>query len=125
MTETAVCVSVPSEHDVEPRASGSLLPGTSIKIVDEGGQEVVQQDTPGEILVRAPSVVLGYMNNEKANSETFVEDADGRWVRTGDVGLITKVSSGNEQLVIVDRIKEMIKVMVRAVLHLKTDVHVR
>ena len=95
------------------RASGSLLPSTSVKLMDENGNEITQHDIPGEILVRAPSVVLGYLKNEKANAETFVQHEDGRWVRTGDVGLFTQVSSGNEQLVIVDRIKELIKVMVR------------
>lgn len=76
--------------------------------------EITALDQPGEILVRAPSVVLGYLHNEKANAATFVHDDDGgRWIRTGDIGLMTKVSSsGNEQLVIVDRIKELIKVMV-------------
>lgn len=65
----------------------------------------------------APSVVLGYMENQEARDETFSEGADGRWVRTGDVGLMTKVFFGNEQHVVVDRITEMIKVMVCAPLH--------
>lgn len=112
MTETSVCVSIPSEHDIEPRASGSLLPGTSVKLLDDQGMEITNLDQPGEILVQAPSVVLGYLHNEKANAATFVHDDDGRWIRTGDIGLMTISSSGNEQLVIVDRIKELIKVMV-------------
>lgn len=112
MTETSVCVSIPSEHDIAARASGSLLPGTSVKLLDERGMEISQLEKPGEILVQAPSVVLGYLHNEKANAATFVYDDDGRWIRTGDVGLMSKTNSGNEQLVIVDRIKELIKVMV-------------
>lgn len=112
MTETSVCVSVPSEHDVAMRASGSLLPGTSVKLMDESDKEITEHDRAGEIFVRGPSVVMGYLRNEKANAETFVQHSDGRWVRTGDVGLFTRVTSGNEQLVIVDRIKELIKVMV-------------
>lgn len=112
MTETSVCVSIPSEHDITARASGSLLPGTSVKLLDERGMEITQLEKPGEILVQAPSVVLGYLHNGKANAATFVYDIDGRWIRTGDVGLMSKTNSGNEQLVIVDRIKELIKVMV-------------
>lgn len=113
MTETSVCVAVPSEHDVVPRAAGSLLPANLVKLLDQDGQEIQGYDQPGEILVQAPSVVLGYLNDEKANASTFVHDGSGRWVRTGDVGLMTIAPSGNEQLVIVDRIKEVIKVMVR------------
>lgn len=112
MTETCVCVTVPSEHDIVPRAAGSLLPEIAVKLLGEDGKEITGHDQPGEIYVRSPSVVLGYLCNDKANSETFISDDEGRWIRTGDIGLMTKVSSGNEQLVIVDRIKEMIKVMV-------------
>lgn len=112
MTETSVCVSIPSEHDIAPGASGSLLPGTSVKLLDDQGMEITNLDQPGEILVQGPSVALGYLHNEQANAATFVHDDDGRWIRTGDVGLMSRTSSGNEQLVIVDRIKELIKAMV-------------
>ncbi|KAL6364170.1 hypothetical protein LRP88_02086 [Fusarium phalaenopsidis] len=112
MTETATVVSSPSEHDIFMKASGSLLPGTKAKIVDTAGNEITSYDCSGELLVQAPSVVLGYLNNEKATAETFVFDTDGRWIRTGDEALFTLAPSGNEQLVIVDRIKELIKVKV-------------
>jgi acyl-CoA synthetase (AMP-forming)/AMP-acid ligase II len=112
MTETATVVSSPSEHDIFMKASGSLLPGTKAKIVDTAGNEITSFDYSGELLVQAPSVVLGYLNNEKATAETFVFDTDGRWIRTGDEALFTLAPSGNEQLVIVDRIKELIKVKV-------------
>lgn len=54
-------------------------------------------------------MVLGYLNNDKANKETF---QDG-WMRTGDEAVIKKGPSGNEHVFIVDRIKELIKVKVR------------
>ncbi|KAG8163000.1 hypothetical protein KVR01_007478 [Diaporthe batatas] len=123
MTETSVCVTVPSEHDIVPRASGSLLPDMAIKLLGEDGKEITTHDQPGEIYVRSPSVVLGYLRNDKANSETFISGADGRWIRTGDIGLMTKVPSGNEQLVIVDRIKEMIKVMGHQVAPAELEAH--
>jgi long-subunit acyl-CoA synthetase (AMP-forming) len=53
-------------------------------------------------------VVLGYLNNDKANTETF---QDG-YMRTGDEAVIRKSPSGNEHIFIVDRIKELIKVKV-------------
>lgn len=116
MTETSVVVTSPSEHDVYPRASGSLLPATKAKIVDAEGREITEYEQPGELLVQGPAVVLGYLNNELATSETFVHHDDGRWIRTGDEALVALAPSGNEQIVIVDRIKELIKVKVRLIM---------
>jgi acyl-CoA synthetase (AMP-forming)/AMP-acid ligase II len=112
MTETSTVVSWTSEDDVVIKSAGSLLPGAKAKIVSQDGSEVTQYDTPGELYVQAPSVVLGYLHNEKATDETFVYHIDGRWIRTGDEAIITLAPSGNEHLVIVDRIKELIKVKV-------------
>ncbi|RSL82691.1 hypothetical protein CEP51_005000 [Fusarium floridanum] len=124
MTETATVVSSPSEHDIFMKASGSLLPGTKAKIVDAAGNEITGYDCSGELLVQAPSVVLGYLHNEKATAETFVFDADGRWIRTGDEALFTLAPSGNEQLVIVDRIKELIKVKGHQVAPAELEAHI-
>ncbi|KAL2670288.1 hypothetical protein Neosp_014755 [[Neocosmospora] mangrovei] len=124
MTETATVVSSPSEHDIFMKASGSLLPGTKAKIVDTAGNEITSYDCSGELLVQAPSVVLGYLNNEKSTAETFVFDADGRWIRTGDEALFTLTPSGNEQLVIVDRIKELIKVKGHQVAPAELEAHI-
>lgn len=52
------------------------------------------------------------MNNAKATAETFVWDEDGRWLRTGDVVVVRLSPLGAEHIVIVDRIKELIKVKV-------------
>jgi hypothetical protein len=112
MTETCTVVSWTSEHDILRGSSGSLLPGAKAKIVDAEGHEVTKHDQPGELYVQAPSVVIGYLNNEKATDETFVFHEDGRWIRTGDEAIMTKSKEGNEHLVIVDRIKELIKVKV-------------
>jgi long-subunit acyl-CoA synthetase (AMP-forming) len=54
--------------------------------------------------------VLGYLNNDKANKETF---QDG-YMRTGDEAVFKKGPNGHEHVFIVDRIKELIKVQVRA-----------
>ncbi len=73
------------------------------------GVELTGYDQPGELVVRSPSVVLGYLNNAKANKETF---RDG-WLYTGDEAVFRRGPKGNEHLFIVDRIKELIKVKVR------------
>ncbi|KAK0391756.1 hypothetical protein NLU13_1255 [Sarocladium strictum] len=124
MTETSVVVSSPSEHDIMPGASGSLLPGFKAKLIDASGAEITVHDKPGELLVQSPSVVLGYLNDQKATTETFVHDDDGRWVKTGDEVLITKSPSGNEQLFIVDRIKELIKVKGNQVAPAELEAHI-
>jgi acyl-CoA synthetase (AMP-forming)/AMP-acid ligase II len=85
-----------------------------VKLLSLEGVEITGYNQPGELVVQSPSVVLGYLNNDKANKETFIEDTDGRgrWMRTGDEAEIRKASSGNEHVVITDRIKELIKVKV-------------
>lgn len=72
------------------------------------GKEITEYDTPGELLIRSPSVVLGYLNNEKATKETF---QDG-WMHTGDEAVIRPSPQKAEHVFIVDRIKELIKVKV-------------
>ena len=72
------------------------------------GVEITGYDQPGELVVKSPSVVLGYLNNEKANKETF---QDG-WMRTGDEAVVSVSPKGYEHIFIVDRIKELIKVKV-------------
>ena len=88
---------------------GSLLPSVKAKIVSVEGNEITGYDQPGELVVTSPSVVLGYLNNDAANKETF---QDG-WMRTGDEAVIRKGPKGFEHVFIVDRIKELIKVKVR------------
>lgn len=112
LTEASPSVLHSSETDSLMGSSGSLLPGVKAKIIDLNGNEVTDHETPGELYVQAPNVTLGYLNNEKANTETFVWDKDGRWLRTGDEVLVRKSPGGFELFVVVDRIKELIKVKV-------------
>lgn len=69
---------------------GQVYPGTEIKIAEDG-----------EIIMRGPSVFLGYLHNEKATKETI--NADG-WLLTGDVGKI----DDDGFVYITDRKKELI-----------------
>jgi acyl-CoA synthetase (AMP-forming)/AMP-acid ligase II len=105
-TSTVVCSTHPT--DVFLGSSGTLLPGVEVRIMTPEGKEVTSYDTPGELVVRSPSVVLGYLNNEKATKETF-EDG---WMRTGDEAVVRVSPKGTEHIFIVDRIKELIKVKV-------------
>ena len=121
LTETCTVVCSSAVHDIWFGSSGSLISGTEGKIISSEGQEVTGHGQKGELLVKSASVVLGYLKNEKATRETFVDDADGRWMRTGDEVEIRKSPKGNEHVWIVDRIKELIKVKVGALAFLHAD----
>jgi ribosome assembly protein SQT1 len=115
LTETCTVVCSTPESDIWFGSSGSILPGFKAKIMSFDGVEITGYDQLGELVVKSPSVVLGYLNNDKANLETFLDDTDGggRWMRTGDEAVVRKAPSGYEHVFIVDRIKELIKVKVR------------
>ena len=74
--------------------------------MDPEGTEITNYNEPGELWVKSPSVVLGYLHNEKATQETFVDIEDGRYMRTGDEAVVAKSPQGHEHVFIVDRIKE-------------------
>ncbi|KAH9889197.1 acetyl-CoA synthetase-like protein [Xylariomycetidae sp. FL2044] len=123
LTETATVALSTSEHDVVVGTSGSLAPGVRVKLVDETGREIVEHGRRGELWIQSPSVTLGYLNNEKATAEAFVWDADGRWMRTGDIGLATLAPSGNEHFSVVERLKELIKVKGHQVAPAELEAH--
>jgi acyl-CoA synthetase (AMP-forming)/AMP-acid ligase II len=106
LTETATVVCATAAFDIWFGSSGSLLPGYTARLIDPEGKEITEYQQAGELVVKSPSVVLGYMENDKANKETFVELDDGRYMRTGDEALIDKSPEGHEHIWITDRIKE-------------------
>ena len=82
---------------------GRLLPSTECRIIDvESGRDAAAGQS-GEIWVRGPQVMKGYLNNSEATART--KDAEG-WLHTGDIGVV----DGDGYLMIVDRLKELIKV---------------
>lgn len=85
-----------------PGSAGKTVANTEIKLVDSEGKPVAKGQ-PGELLVRGPQVMKGYLNNPAATAATI--DADG-FLHTGDVATI----DDDGFIVIVDRIKELIKV---------------
>lgn len=126
LTETSTVICSTPESDVWFGSSGCLLPGVTAKIVTSEDVEITEYDQPGELVVQSPAVVLGYLNNDKANKETFLEDTDGkgRWMRTGDEAVIRIAPSGVEHVFIVDRIKELIKVKGMQVAPAELEAHI-
>ncbi|KAM0715360.1 hypothetical protein Q7P37_008858 [Cladosporium fusiforme] len=74
--------------------------GVEIRILDGEGKEVAQ-GKEAEICIRGENVTKGYLNNEKANKESFTQDG---FFRTGDQG--KKDADG--YVIITGRIKELI-----------------
>src|SRR6185295_12166283 len=62
---------------------GYCLPNTECKIVDYTSGAELGPNEEGEIWVRGPQVMKGYLGNAQATAEMF--DPDG-WLRTGDIG---------------------------------------
>jgi len=119
LTETCTVVCSTSSDDVWYGSSGSIVPGAECKIITPEGVEVEGYDQPGELCVKSPSVVLGYLNNDKANKETFVNG----YMHTGDEAVIRKSPKGYEHVFIVDRIKELIKVKGHQVAPAELEAH--
>lgn len=109
LTETSTIVCTTHSNDIVLGSSGCLIPGVEARILTPEGSEITSYDTPGELVVRSPSVVLGYLNNEKATKETFQNG----WMHTGDEAVVRlNPKTKSEHIFIVDRIKELIKVKV-------------
>ncbi|KAI0733741.1 amp dependent CoA ligase [Fomitopsis betulina] len=103
MTETSTAIAFPQldQHLCTPGSAGRILPGVVVKVVRPDGSLAPLGET-GELVVKSPSNAIGYLDNAKATKETF---RDG-WVYTGDE---VYVNDANE-LFVVDRIKDLIKV---------------
>jgi len=85
-----------------PGSIGPLVPNTECRIVDVATGKDAAAGEPGELLIRGPQVMKGYLNNPGAT--TMAIDPEG-WLHTGDVARVEQHGS----LRIVDRIKELIK----------------
>jgi HIP---CoA ligase len=78
---------------------GTAIPDVEIRTVDTDGRDVAAGE-PGEVLVRGPNVMQGYLDDPEATDEAI--DADG-WLHTGDIGVIDE----RGYLRITDRLKDM------------------
>ncbi len=104
LTETSPTThSVPDDRAGQmPGSIGPAVPNTECRIVDVLTGEDAQAGEPGELCIRGPQVMKGYLNNPEATARTI--DPDG-WLHTGDVARLDDQGSVR----IVDRVKELIK----------------
>ncbi len=94
-----VCVENPYGRKTKPGSIGLPIPGFSALVVDELDRELPAGEV-GELIVKGPGVMLGYLGRPEATAETL----RGGWLHTGD--LARKDEDG--YIYIVDRKKEMI-----------------
>nr|GMC59321.1 4-coumarate--CoA ligase-like 9 [Ipomoea batatas] len=85
-------------------STGRLLPNTEAKIIDLKTGNALPPGKQGELWVRGPTVMRGYVGDTKATAETLVKEG-GWWLRTGDICYFDE----NGFLFVVDRLKELIK----------------
>jgi len=102
MTELSPVSHVVPRKAPKSGAAGVATPNTFCRIVDiESGADLPAGEE-GEIWVKGPQIMQGYLNNAKATTETITSDG---WLRTGDIGKIDT----DGYLFITDRLKELIK----------------
>lgn len=78
LTETSPVVAVGTNKYHKIGSIGKTLPSVSAKLID------VNDDGMGELVVKGPSIMLGYFENEEATNEVL----QGGWFKTGDLAKI-------------------------------------
>ena len=96
LTETSPVIAAEDDKYQRLGSIGKAFPSLDVKIEDPNEEGI------GELLVKGPSIMLGYYNNEEATKETITEDG---WLHTGDLARIDKDGfifiSGRKKFVIV------------------------
>jgi long-chain acyl-CoA synthetase len=94
MTETSGIISIQTEGEVKIGSVGRAIPGTELKITEDG-----------EICVRGEQNISGYYKDEEASNELLKPDGEGGyWLHTGDVGHLDE----DGFLFITDRMKDIL-----------------
>jgi acyl-CoA synthetase (AMP-forming)/AMP-acid ligase II len=104
MTEASPVTHLSPTRDapMRPGSVGLIVPNTEVKIADVVTGADVTPGTEGELWIRGPQIMRGYLNQPEETAACL--DRDG-WYHTGDVGLVDPEG----YFYIVDRTKELIK----------------
>jgi acyl-CoA synthetase (AMP-forming)/AMP-acid ligase II len=103
MTEVGITHIAPDDLDWSKLGTvGVCVPHSACKIVDPVTGAELGPDQQGEIWIRGPVHMKGYLNRPEATAQLI--DAEG-WAHTGDVGFVDV----DGYLTVVDRLKELIK----------------
>jgi 4-coumarate--CoA ligase len=102
MTELSPVTHCTPEGDFRPGTSGITVPNTEVRIVDPVTGDDQEVGSEGELWIRGPQVMRGYLNNDEATRITIDDDG---WLHTGDIAVV----DDHHHVSIVDRVKELIK----------------
>ncbi|MCJ1318437.1 hypothetical protein MMC15_003765 [Xylographa vitiligo] len=102
MTECGWITSLLYPKDSPDDNVGCPVPGLALQIVNDAGNPVTQDNTPGELLIRPQHPTLGYLGNPAATAALYHSPG---WIRSGDIAYM-RVG----RVYIVDRMKDIIKV---------------
>jgi acyl-CoA synthetase (AMP-forming)/AMP-acid ligase II len=103
MTEASPATHYTSAGSERDGKIGPLVPNTECRLVDPATRNDVGMGAPGEIWIRGPQVMKGYLNNPDVTAATVDDDG---WLHTGDIGVVDE----DGFLEVTDRLKELIKV---------------
>nr|ASU87410.1 4-coumarate-CoA ligase [Camellia sinensis] len=81
---------------------GTVVRNAELKVIDPETGCSLGPNHSGEICIRGPQIMKGYLNDAEATATTI--DVDG-WLHTGDIGYV----DDDDEVFIVDRVKELIK----------------
>ncbi|KAL4740230.1 AMP-binding enzyme [Aspergillus similis] len=86
MTEAGFFAIPDPNEPVQDATTGILLPNVEAKILDESGN-VLPPNKKGDICIRTPYVMKGYLDEPMQTAQTVEEDG---WIKTGDIGWINE-----------------------------------
>lgn len=97
LTEASPIVTLSRVKDARPGSIGYKLPNIVLRVANSDANGI------GELQIRGPIVMKGYLNNESATREAF----DGPWLRTGDLATVDRHGyyriKGRQKALIVNR----------------------
>lgn len=99
LTEAPVCVENPYGNVTKPGSIGLPIPEFKAKIIDNDGHEVARGEN-GELLIKGPGVMKGYMNRPDETDRTIWDG----WLHTGDIARMDE----DDYIYIVDRKKDLV-----------------
>jgi acyl-CoA synthetase len=70
------------DRDHRLQTAGRLIVDMQVRLLDDGGHDIVTPDTPGHPVCKGPATCLGYLDDDRANAELFTPDG---WMRIGDL----------------------------------------
>ena len=88
--------------NAKPGSIGKVIPMTEVRIVDVDSGADQGPNAEGELWIRGPQIMRGYLNQAQATADSIDEAG---WYRTGDIGYADEEGF----FYIVDRVKELIK----------------